>query len=548
MNEPVKRILLVEDSPTQAARLNRFLAGDGLKIIQVGSAELALKELEAERPDVIVLDNHLPGMSGNEFCREIRLNVNTRAIPVLMLTAEKSDAAQMQGLASGADDYVVKTVDPDILRARVRAMLRKSESDATVPDVENRFSRARLLAIDDSPTFLEYIKRELKSEHYHVETASGPAEGLRRIGEAQFDCVLVDFEMPELCGAEVCRRIRETQNASEPGIVLIVFSGHDDKQRMTKGFEAGADDYISKSSDFSVTRARIRALLRRRFLVEENRRISEEIRQKELETVRARAAGEAAEFRAQLADQLTAANRELDRANQELEQFAYSAAHDLQEPLRKVRVFSELLQTQYGGELDPQANRFVQYCVEGAGRMQQLIEDLLAYARASRTGNENVTPVDLGGVVDKVLENLQALIEETQGVVVRAALPCLQLEEIRMQQLFQNLIGNALKYRRPGEPPRVEIAAECRRGEWQFAVTDNGMGIEPEYLTRVFDAFKRFHSGPNAGTGLGLAICKRIVENFGGRIWVESELGRGSTFRFTLPAVTESALAAAPAN
>ena len=536
MKAPVKRILLVEDSPTQAARLSRFLADDDSEIIQVGSAEFALKELEAERPDVIVLDNHLPGMSGNEFCREIRLNVNTRAIPVLMLTAEKSDAAQMLGLASGADDYVVKTVDPDILRARVRSLLRKSKSDTAVPDVENRFSRARLLAIDDSPTFLEYIKRELRAEHYHVETADTPAEGLERVAANRFDCVLSDFEMPGIDGAEVCRRIRETQNGSEPGIVLIVFSSHDDKQRMTRAFEAGADDYISKSSDFSVARARIRALLRRKFLVEENRRISEEIRQRELETLRARAAREAAEFRAQMAEQLAAANRELDRANQELEHFASSAAHDLREPLRKVRLFSELLQVQYRGKLDQQANQYIDHCVEGSGRMQQLIEDLLAYARVSRAGDETHAPVDLGNVVENVLGNLQALIEETQGVVVTSALPCVQVEEIRVQQLFQNLIGNALKYRRPGEAPRVEIGAERRGGEWYFAVSDNGTGIEAQFRTRVFDAFERFHTGPDAGTGLGLAICKRIVEGFGGRIWVESEPGTGSTFRFTLPA------------
>jgi two-component system NtrC family sensor kinase len=535
MSEPVKRILLVEDSPTQAARLSRFLAGEEMEIVHVGSAELALKELEAKRPDVIVLDNNLPGMSGNEFCREIRLNVNTRAIPVLMLTSEKSDAAQMQGLASGADDYVIKTVDPDILRVRIHALLRKAESDPAIPDVENRFSRARLLAIDDSPTFLEYIRQELKTEHYSVETAVDPAAGLQRVTQTPFDCVLVDLEMPNIDGIEVIRRIRATQTGSEPGIVLIVFSGHEDKRRITSGFEAGADDYISKSSDFSVTRARIRALLRRRFLVEENRRIAEEIRQKELETLRARAAIEAAEFRAQMADRLAAANRDLDRANQELEQFSYSAAHDLQEPLRKVRLFSELLHEQYGGKLDAQGNQFIQYCVEGAGRMQQVIEDLLAYASASRAEKAVLAPVDLCKVVDKAVGNLQALIEETHGVVNRSTLPCLPLEEIRIQQLFQNLIGNALKYRRPGVSPHVEVSGEFRDNEWHFAVADNGMGIEPEYLTRVFDAFRRFHSGSNPGTGLGLAICKRIVESFGGRIWVESEIGKGSTFRFTLP-------------
>jgi two-component system NtrC family sensor kinase len=377
-----------------------------------------------------------------------------------MLTSEQSDAAQMQGLASGADDYVVKTVDPDILRARVGALLRKSESNTAIPDVESRFSRARLLAIDDSPTFLEYVKHELRGENYSVETVTDPSEGLRRTGETRFDCVLVDLEMPGIDGIEVCRRIRESQSGEEPGIVLIVFSGHEDKQRITRGFEAGADDYISKSSDISVTRARIRALLRRKFLVEENRRIAEEIRERELETVRARAASEAAEYRARMADQLAAANRQLDVANQELEQFAYAAAHDLQEPLRKVRIFSELLYDQYGGKLDPEANQSLEYCVEGAAKMQRLIADLLGYAQASRAGNEIAAPVDLGRVVDKAMGNLETLIEETGGQVNRGELPRLCIEEIRIQQLFQNLIGNALKYRRPGVPPRVEVTGE----------------------------------------------------------------------------------------
>lgn len=288
MTNIVKRILLVEDSPTQAARLTRFLAEEGLEVTRAASAEIALKQLETDRPDAIVLDNFLPSMTGNEFCREIRLNVNTRAIPVLMLTSEGSSAAQMQGLASGADDYVVKTVDPDILLARIHALLRKSEPEA-LPDVESRFGKARILAIDDSIADLDLIRESLKNEHYTLEVANGAEAGLRRTKEKKFDCVLVDFEMPGMNGVEVCRRIRQSQAESEPEMVLIVYSSHEDKRLMTEAFEAGADDYISKGSDFSVTKARIRALLRRKFLIEENRRIFDEIRQKELEAVQARA-------------------------------------------------------------------------------------------------------------------------------------------------------------------------------------------------------------------------------------------------------------------
>jgi serine phosphatase RsbU (regulator of sigma subunit) len=276
-------ILLVEDSPTQAARFSQLLTQEGFKVIRAASAEAGLRMLETERPNVIILDNHLPNMTGNEFCREIRLNLNTRATPVLMLTAEESNAAEMQGLASGADDYVLKTADPDIFIARVRALLRKSDPDPVVPEVENNFKLARILIIDDDLWYVRLMREALPQ--YHVEISTDPEEGLRRMAEGNFDCILVDFEMPLLNGAEVCHRIRESQTDS----ALIMYSAYDDKAKMTEAFEAGADDYISKSSDLSVTRARISALLRRRALVQENRRIADEIRQKEMDAMEARA-------------------------------------------------------------------------------------------------------------------------------------------------------------------------------------------------------------------------------------------------------------------
>lgn len=283
-----RRILLVEDSPTQAARFAQVLGEDGVEVVRAASAEIALKLLENERPDLIVLDNGLPSMTGNEFCREIRLNVSARAIPVLMLTAEDSNDAEREGLISGADDYVVKSVDPDILRARIHALLRKAEPKLTIPDVENHFDRARVLVIDDSVSYLELVRDFLKAEHYHVSIAADPEDGLRRFAESNFDCVLVDFQMPALEGPEVCRRIRESRRDGKADPILIMYSSYDDKGHMTESFEAGADDYISKSADVSVTKARIRALLRRRGLIEENRRISEEIRLRELEAIEER--------------------------------------------------------------------------------------------------------------------------------------------------------------------------------------------------------------------------------------------------------------------
>lgn len=538
-----RKILLVEDSPTQAARLRILLENDGLQVSHYQTAEAALEHIESDGPDVIVLDYHLPGMNGAQFCREIRLNVNTRAIPVLMLTVEMSGAAEAYGLESGADDYVSKSADPDILLMRIKALLRASKGTSAIVDVEKRFSKTRLLAVDDSPTYLRHIANELSEEHYSIETASNPLDALERVKTSAFDCVLVDFSMPKMTGADVCRKIRESRSDTE--IVLVMLSSHEDKEHMTLAFEAGADDYIVKSADVSVAKARIRALLRRKYLVEENRRILEEIKEKELQTLRARAEREAAQIRAMMADQLESANRELalanqrlDRANHELEQFAYAAAHDLREPLRVVRIFSQLLEKQYSNQLDEKAHDYITRCVEGTRRMDRLIEDLLEYARAASVDEQCAAPADFNQIMERALANLQHAIDESGATIQAGPLPVLCVEEIRAQQLFQNLIGNAIKYRRSDVPLRVEVRAERRDDDWVFSVTDNGLGIDAENREKIFSLFKRVHLD-RSGTGLGLNICQRVVERYGGRIWVESEPNQGSTFYFTLPAKLE---------
>lgn len=541
---PRRRVLLVEDSPTQAERLRSLIAAEDLDIISVQTAEAALELLKQQGADLVLLDFHLPGMNGNEFCREIRMNVNTRAIPVLMLTVEGSDAAQLKSLDSGADDYLPKSADPDVLRVRVRSLLRRSEgASAILEDASRQFIRARILAVDDSPSYLYLLARELKAEHYNVETVTNPLEALRKVEESDYDCVLVDFEMPQMDGAEVCRRIRQMRHPSDPELVLIMLTSHEDKEHMAMGFGAGADDYITKAADLAVTKARVRALLRRKFLVQENRRILNELKDKELQAIRARAEREAAELRAMMADQLAAANRELasaneklDLANSELEQFAYSAAHDLQEPLRMMAMYSQLLQARYSASLDDTANKYITYCVEGSLRMRRLIDDLLTYARASGGEDERAVIVDINLVLDRALENLDGALREADAEVTRGPLPTLRVEEVRLQQVFQNLIGNAVKYRRENVLPRIQVSAERTACEWLFRVADNGVGIPPEYRETVFGVFKRLHGSSQAGTGLGLAICKRTIEQHGGRIWVESKPGEGAVFCFTVPA------------
>ena len=226
--------------------------------------------------------------------------------------------------------------------------------------------------------------------------------------------------------------------------------------------------------------------------------------------------------------------QELVRSNQELEQFASIASHDLQEPLRMVSSYTQLLERRYKDQLDSDANEFIGYAVDGARRMQSQINDLLAYSRVTTQGSP-FEPVDCSAVFDRALSNLEAAIGESGAVVTHEPLPSLMADGTQLSSVFQNLIGNAIKFH--GElPPEIHISAAQREDEWVFSVHDNGIGIEPEYAERIFVIFQRLN-GKTAysGTGIGLAICKKVVERHGGRIWVESEPQKGSTFYFTLP-------------
>lgn len=242
-----------------------------------------------------------------------------------------------------------------------------------------------------------------------------------------------------------------------------------------------------------------------------------------------------------LANRMTAELREktaaLERSNADLEHFAHVASHDLQEPLRAVSNYLQLLERRYGDRLDEDGREFVGFAVDGAKRMRQLVRDLLEYSRVgSRVGE--MRPVDLREVVDAALSDLEIAIRDSEAsVTVDPALPVVHGNPGLLTRLFQNLLGNALKYRHPDRPPVVELRAERNGRFWKIAVRDNGLGIEPQYFERIFVIFQRLHTHERyEGTGVGLAVCRRIVERHGGRIWVESSPGNGSSFFFTLAA------------
>lgn len=269
---------------------------------------------------------------------------------------------------------------------------------------------------------------------------------------------------------------------------------------------------------------------------QENLEALVECRTAALETLNAQLQQEAKE-RERAQELMARQAQHLARSNAELEQFAYIASHDLREPLRKVQSYTELLVKRYGGQLDERADKYIFYIVDGTTRMQQLITDLLTYSRLGRAEFE-LKETDVTGVLHKTLQDLEVAIRETNASVTWDTLPTMAVDGSQINRLFQNLIGNALKFCQ-ADPPQIHISAQRQGHEWHFTITDNGIGIDSQYLERIFLIFQRLHTRSEyPGTGMGLAICKKIVENHNGRIWATSQLGQGTTFHFTLPAVT----------
>ncbi|MCF7855709.1 MAG: HAMP domain-containing protein, partial [Candidatus Pacebacteria bacterium] len=251
---------------------------------------------------------------------------------------------------------------------------------------------------------------------------------------------------------------------------------------------------------------------------------------------REKAQAELKELNATLELRVLTRTRELQRSNRELEQFAYVASHDLQEPLRSIASFAELLGRRYEGKLDSDADEFIQFMVQGATRAQCLINDLLEFSRVGTHGGA-FEQTDMNDVLQKVLENLRLVLNETGAEVSRSELPVVMADPAQLTQVFHNLIGNAVRFRKPDVPLRITISAEDQVEAWKFAVEDNGIGIDPKYFDRIFVIFKRLDRSTHTGTGIGLAMCKKIIERHGGDIWVESEPGKGATFLFTIPKI-----------
>ena len=369
-----------------------------------------------------------------------------------------------------------------------------------------------ILIVDDVPANLEVVSRHLESHGYRTVVAQSGKEGIERAELVRPNLILLDVLMPGVDGFETCRRLKASETTRD--IPVVFMTALTDSADKLTGFEVGAVDYVTKPLDGAEVLARIDTHLSlstlRRELERQNAQLREEI---------------AARERVQEA---------LQRSNTELEQLAYVASHDMQEPLRMVASYLQLVADRYQGQLDAEADEFIGFAVDGAKRMQALINDLLAYSRVG-TKARPFAPTDCAAIVATAIADLRVAIDESGARVTSGPLPVVMADAMQLAQLFRNLLGNAIKFR-GSAPPQVHIEAESADAGWRFAVRDNGIGIAPEYFDRIFVLFQRLHGRREyPGTGIGLALCKKIVERHGGRIWVESVPGSGSVFRFTLP-------------
>jgi signal transduction histidine kinase len=325
-----------------------------------------------------------------------------------------------------------------------------------------------------------------------------------------WDVIFADFQLPGFTAIEALKIYNEC-GLEAP---FIIVSGSIGEDIAVEAMRLGAHDYVLKDR-----LARLPVAVKRELRDAENRR--------------ARRAAE--RERERQAEELAARAEQLYRSNQDLERFAYVAAHDLQEPLRTIKVYSQLLVRRFSGQ-DSDTDVIVGYIADSVTRMESLIHGLLAYSRITHNPERLVAPVDTNEVLQSVLRQSTEIIASSGAVITCDRLPVAAADTVQLGQIFQNLLSNALKYGKLGEPPRIHFSAERRSNDVLFSVQDNGIGIAAEHYDRIFLIFRRLHRNSEIpGLGVGLAIAKRLVENHGGRIWVESKLHLGSTFYFTLP-------------
>lgn len=355
-----------------------------------------------------------------------------------------------------------------------------------------------ILVVDDDEANRDLLSRQLQRLGHTVVAAEDGSEALRQLGRKPFDLVLLDVVLPGMHGMAVLESIK--RDPTFRNVAVIMISALDELNEAARCLEAGAEDYLMKPFEPVLLKARVGASLeRKRFRDREQER-----------------------------------SRELERANEELQQFAYILSHDLQEPLRTMGMYAQLLTRRWQERMDPDSEQFLNFIVDAARRMQGLVEDVLSFSRCTLT-EERTISIDLKEILKKVLADLAVSIKETGAAISLGPLPVVIAGARDMTEMLQNLIGNAIKYHRPGIAPKVQVSSQRLDISWIISVADNGIGVPDDAKEQIFLPFIRLHGPEVSGNGIGLAVCRKIAEKYRGRIWVESAPEFGSIFRFALP-------------
>ncbi|HEV7438994.1 MAG TPA: response regulator [Methylobacterium sp.] len=554
------RLLLVEDSETQALELRLFLEGQGFAVERCPTAESALDHLNLHLPDLVVADYHLPGMNGDEFTRQLRLSLRTRALPLLMLTGARE--GERQGLESGADAYVAKSADRDLLVLRIRALLRehKGGSPAEGPGGA-AFRRGRVLVVDGSATYRTFLASLLAQEGHAVTSADGNEAALTALDAAGagFDCVTVDLLGPAYDGLALCRAIHQRRAGAEAGgtfqIVGIAGSAPA-KDFVVDAFAAGADDVVSKA-DAEVLVMRVRGLVRRRLLEEDNRRIAGEFGDRERALESARAEAEAAEARAKLAGALERANRDLADANRKLTdaqaklvqaakmaslgELVAGIAHEINNPLAFILAHQGTVERLLGEISAPPedagATRALAKALDRVGsmrmgltRIQDLVLNLRKFSRLDEGERSLVN-------VPEAIETVLALIQHKLGVRIGVerdfgGRPEVHCTPALLNQVVMNILGNAADAMPDGGT--IQVSTRSTDDTDLIRISDTGPGIPEALREKIFEPF--FTTKPvGSGTGLGLAIAYSVVQAHSGSLTVESAPGGGACFVIGIP-------------
>jgi PAS domain S-box-containing protein len=509
------KILLVDDTPDNLVSIEAALSGLGEELVLANSGKEALRHLLNEDFAAILLDVRMPDMDGFETAELIRSRPRSRQTPILFLTGYRNEEHLFRGYDLGAVDFLFKPIVPEVLRSKVAVFVDLSRGNARLKQQAD--------ALRKQAEVLQ--KAELKFRSL-LEAAPDPMVMCREDGEI----LMVNSQTEVLfhCGRN--RLISKNITALVPGWKFRWPSGWDDDlaagkvQAVERGVELtaypeGAPPFPVEIS-FSPLRTDEGVVITSAIRdISERKKTEEQIRQ----------------LNANLEDRVLERTNALMRSNEELQQFAYVASHDLQEPLRTVSIYAQLLAKRYQGKLQGDADQFIDFIVESAERMERLIHDLLDFSRVDARGADFFVKMSCDEALDDAIRNLQSLVQESGVIITRQSLPSITGDPVQMTRLFQNLLVNSIKYR-SAEVPCIHVAAEQSGNDWLFSVRDNGIGIEPQYAEKVFGIFKCLDPrDKRSGSGMGLAICRKIVSRHEGRIWVESALGKGATLYFALP-------------